>query len=82
MAYENIKCFGWHAEGNEDDEMPDVLVLMKRSDINDIIRMLRMNAEHSDCYGVIRESVYLIDALHGVLADHRKRWDEDKEDLE
>lgn len=82
MAYENIKCYGWHAEGIEGEDMPDVLVLMNRSDIFDIIRMLKMNAEHSDNYGVIRDTVYLIDALHRVLNDHKKRWDEDKEDLE
>lgn len=82
MTYENIICYGWHAEGVEEDCLPDVLVLMSRSDIHDIIRMVQFAAEQSDNFGFISESVKMVDALRRVLTEHRKRCDEDKDDLD
>lgn len=82
MANDNIKCYGWFAEGLEDGDLPDVLILMKRSDIHNIIRMLSFGAEQSDNFGFIRESVWMVDALRRVLDEHIQRWDDDKADLE
>lgn len=82
MAYESIKCYGWHAEGVEEDCMPDVLVLMSRYDIQEIIRMVQFAAEQSDNFGFVRDSVHMVDALRRVLTEHRERCDEDKDDFD
>lgn len=82
MAYENIKCFGFHAEDIEEDSLPDVLILMSRSDISAIMHMLRVGIENSDDYNNILDSVRMVDTLARVLREHKKLWDKSVEDSE
>lgn len=82
MAYENIKCFGFHAEDIEEGSLPDVLILISRSDIYDIMQMLRLGAMNSDDYNSIRDSVRMVDTLDRVLREHKERWNKSVEDSE
>ena len=78
MAYNSMICIGYHKEGVE-DETPDVLMRISRSDLYDIERIVKFACSESDNFGFIQNCVYLVDRIRWVLDDHWEQIDDEED---